>query len=466
MVSDIKSLIRFIYIKKVPSYGNSFFFLIGVYLLELFGVLGITGMIMLIFGPYWWDLTGIGTFIRSIHMWAAEGFVTLMFIHLFVNFSTSAFKKKRLMWMIGSIMLMLVLLQFAFGIGLRGDFVSQWNDKAGADLWNGMGLGYWINPINAGAVMGWHVAVIPILLIMLMATHYLIVRVKGTNKPYREDVPYSMVAADHRAMYKQMAYILGIVLVFAFIFRAPYVPPMTISGVANSNSSLVSLTLLNEFNANSSTATYMDTIDPYAFSTREVFVTQPYGRYLNLTHSRNYEAEFLDEPASEQNITMKQAYSYFSSNGSIQAGVNSTNPAIVMASQLTMMAQDGIYEPLLQSEVKSGLNTTYVIMFINDTGAFGREAKKYGLTVPQWGMLQTGDTPYWKMQYWLIPYNLLEITTTGIPWWGDLENGIVAMFSFALLLLLPFIPGLRDIPDRIGLYKLFWKTKARGGKRH
>ena len=31
-ISDIKSLIEFFYIKYVPSYGNSFFFTIGIYL--------------------------------------------------------------------------------------------------------------------------------------------------------------------------------------------------------------------------------------------------------------------------------------------------------------------------------------------------------------------------------------------------------------------------------------------------
>jgi hypothetical protein len=50
------------YIKYVPSYGNSFFFTIGIYLLELFVILAITGMVMLIFGPYWWDTNPSGRF--------------------------------------------------------------------------------------------------------------------------------------------------------------------------------------------------------------------------------------------------------------------------------------------------------------------------------------------------------------------------------------------------------------------
>ena len=66
IISELKSLTKFFYIKNIPSYGNNFFFTIGIYLLELFAILAVTGMIMLIFGPYWWDLTSAGTLLRSI----------------------------------------------------------------------------------------------------------------------------------------------------------------------------------------------------------------------------------------------------------------------------------------------------------------------------------------------------------------------------------------------------------------
>jgi hypothetical protein len=46
--------------------------------------------------------------------------------------------------------------------------------------------------------------------------------------------------------------------------------------------------------------------------------------------------------------------------------------------------------------------------------------------------------------------------TSGIRWWGDLENGIVAVAIFIVFMALPYIPGLRELPDRMGLYKLFW----------
>jgi hypothetical protein len=456
IMGDIKAVAEEYMIESGPSYGNNFFFTIGVYLLLLFGVLVVTGIVMVLFGPYWWDLTSIGTFIRSIHMWAAEAFVTLIFIHLFVNFSTSAFRKRKLMWIIGSVMLMLVLLEFAFGVGMGGSLLAQANQQAGSDLWNGMGLGYWINPMNSGAVLGWHIAIIPIILIALMFLHYSIVRKRGLVTPYRKDIPYSVTPIDHKMMYKRMIYLLIIVLAFAVLFRAPYMPPLTISQAANQNPDAVASAFLNESNMTSATATYIDTIDPFRFNTRYVYVTYPYSVYLNLTHSKNLEAQFLAESTSQQNDTLAQAYAYFEANGSIRSGTNSTNPMIGLASTLTYMAQTGAYQPILQSEVAGGMNYTYVIRFLYDTGALWNAASQYNISVPQWGMLTVGGNPPLRLEYWLIPYNFMQIAMAGVPWWNDLENGTVVFLAFLIFLFLPYIPGLRAIPDKLKLYKLFW----------
>ncbi|MGC8601657.1 MAG: hypothetical protein ACP5LS_04455 [Thermoprotei archaeon] len=58
-------------------------------------LLGVTGAVLLLFGPYWWNYTLIGMYVSQIHFWAAELLVTILFLHVFVNFSTSAFKKRK-----------------------------------------------------------------------------------------------------------------------------------------------------------------------------------------------------------------------------------------------------------------------------------------------------------------------------------------------------------------------------------
>lgn len=454
--SGLRSLTDIFYIKKVPSYGNNFFFTIGVYLLELFGILAITGMVMLIFGPYWWNLTVIGTFFRSLHLWAAEAFVTLMLVHLFVQFATSSFRRKKLVWMIGSVMLLLVFLEYAFGIGVQGGFVAQWNAKAGADLWNGMGLGYWVNPLNMSAVLGWHVAIVPILLALLIFVHYMLVKQGGLSTPYRGDIPYGVVEANHKLMYRRMVYVLAIVLVSAVILRSPYIAPLSIQQVALSTPGTFAITLMQEFNHTSGTAAYIDTIDPYTFNTSMSYVTIPYLSYVNITRSFNYEQALIRQNQSTRDSDIAAAYSYFLDNGTVSGGFNSTNTAIRLFSQLTYMAQTGLYQSVLQGEVQNPLNETYTIRLLADTGALSSYASQYGLRTHQWGMIKAGSL-WWQIgSYWTAPYNWLEIMTGGIQWWGDIENGILAVAAFVVLMFLPFIPGLNKLPDKLKLYKLFW----------
>ncbi len=135
--------------------------------------------------------------------------------------------------------------------------------------------------------------------------------------------------------------------------------------------------------------------------------------------------------------------------------MNSPNPLIVATASLVNMAKAGQYQLVLQNESSSGLDETYVLRFLYDTGALTKAATKYGLRTYQWGMLKVGAPP-WSIEYWLIPYNAMEIATSNIPWWDDLENGLVALTVFFILMLLPYIPYLNELPDKLRLYKLFW----------
>ncbi len=452
--NDIKALMEMFYIKDVPSYGNNFFFTIGVYILELLVILVLSGITMALFGPYWWDVTAAGVFVRSIHLWAAEAFVTLILIHLFVNLSTSAYRHKRLVWMIGSVMLLVALLEFAFGIGMGNNFVGQWNSLSGADLWNGLGLGYWVNPLNGGAIYGWHIAIVPIVLVALIAVHFLTVRRRGISKPYRKDIPFKMVKTDHKKMYRRMAYVLIVVLLFAVFFRAPYTAPVTIQNIAQSQPQALAITFLNEFNHNSSTATYLDSIDPYTFNTRLVYVIEPYEEYARSVGLSGSTITFLNETPAMQDQYIAGAYAYFDGNGSIAKAVNSTNPLIAVVGELVMLSDGGMYQQILQGEANSGIDQTYTLRLLSDTGVMDATATQEGLQVNQWGIIKVAPNGGWQyLEYFMAPYNVLEILE---PSWTDLQDGTVAMIAFLLLFLLPFIPYLRDIPDKLKLYKIFW----------
>lgn len=457
LVSDFREFIKSMYIVRVPSYGNSFFYSLGFLLLTVFVLLAITGIIMVFFGPFWWDLNTIGVFIRSIHFWAAEAFLLLLSLHLLTVFSTSAFRTKKLIWIIGAFMFLLVMLQFAFGIGIRGDFISQWNDLSAADLWNGAGLGYWVNPINFGALYGWHIAIVPITLLVLMGTHYLMVKKKGISKPYRNDIPYTMVEVDHRKMYIRGIVVILVIFLFAFLFRASYVAPITIASVAKSNYSTMAETLLSEFNASSGTAKYLDTIDPYAISTRQVFVTIPYSEYLKANPNVvNEEAVFYSESNSIREKNIGLTFRYFEDGGALNVSQNNEDPLIPLMSSLVYMARSGLYDSALNGEMGSYLDTTYQLRFLSDTGVMDQYATEYVLQYSQWGVIK-GTDGWWPPGLWLAaPYNYLEMTLINSDPNQDRDGFLISLSTFIVLILFPFIPFINTLPDRLKLYKLFW----------
>ena len=452
IIGDLKKFIEFMYIKNVPSYGNSFFYSLGFLLITCFVVLAITGITMVIFGPLWWDTTSIGILFKSIHFWAAEAFFTLLILHLFVVFSTSAFRSNKVPWLIGSVILMLVMLEAAFGLGLTGSFVAQWNSLSGADLWNGTGFGFWINPLNYGALYGWHIAAIPLLLVVLILTHYMLVKIKGVSKPYRKDILFSVVEADHKKMYMRASVVVLLILVFAFLFRVPYTPPMTIKNVALTNSSVLAATFVQELNHSSGTATYLDTIDPYTFNTSQVYVVGPYYKYLNISGGVNEYAAFSAQNTTLQSAEIDSAYNYFNGGGSINT-TNTSNPVVPMVSALVIMAKSGTYGSVLNSEQSSQFDQTYSLRLLSDTGLMDEQATIYGLQPDQWGLVKLSSSLWPPGTWWVAPYNIIEII---FPNGTDLQDASMALIAFIFFLLFPFIPYVNEIPDKLKLYKIFW----------
>ncbi len=476
LVSELSSFARSLYIENVPSYGNSFWFQLGFYIIALGLLLGLTGGIMLLFGPYWWNYTTVGMYVSQIHFWAAELLITLLFLHVLVNFSTSAFKKRKDTWVVGALMLVLALITYAFGVGLNNTVVAQYNDKSAAGFWNSLLLGYWINPENFGAVLGWHVMVVPALLVLLLGVHFLLVEKRGISLPHRNDVKYSMVKADHKKMFVRTGAILVIAVALGVglgpLWANPFVPALNTTWASQHYPDLFASTLILEYNRTSGTATYMklspigfvnpysDSSDPMTYvNTTWVYVVGPYERYVNLTGATNELSRFLSEPAPERVDQLNAAYSYFANNGSIDEAINSSNPMESVAADLTKLAMDGIYGGILTSETydHSSLDQTYEIRLLTDMGLIHNvEGIQYKINEKYMGMIKYNVEPWQIGAYWMAPYDVLEAWGDGVPGWHSLYNELIITALFLILILLPWIPGLRDLPDALHLYKLFW----------
>ena len=80
-----------------------------------------------------------------------------------------------------------------------------------------------------------------------------------------------------------------------------------------------------------------------------------------------------------------------------------------------------------------------------------------GLTGSQWGVMnETGSYPG---QPWLWLYTLWY----QVPGWSNSANvDMIAVYMTGLgtilLLLVPFIPGLRDVPRLIPVHRLIWRS--------
>jgi hypothetical protein len=95
-------------------------------------------------------------------------------------------------------------------------------------------------------------------------------------------------------------------------------------------------------------------------------------------------------------------------------------------------------------------------LFLADGDYFANLGNPAGLAGDEWGMAATVGN--WPGQIWLIPVSLWY----QIPPGSTSDNGdiivlaIVAVLGIGLVLV-PYIPGIRALPERLGVYRLIWR---------
>ncbi len=422
-MSALKTLRDKMYIHELPSYGNKIFYSLGFLTLTSLIFLVGSGIVLAFMGQTWWLTTGWGIYVRSVHLWSVQAFIALMVLHILIGFLTSGFKPpRRMVWVLGAIIFCLALIQTEFGYGLRGDFSSQFRAVSGADFWNGSYLGHWLNPLSQLQTFALHVAIIPLIILGLFVLHYILEHAYGISKPYRDDIKYKMVPADHVAMYRRGGALAVCILVLAFFFHSPFVPAATIADTANRNPQLVATTLQQEYDRTSDTATYLDSIDPYTFDTRQVYVLGPYAQYA---------------PTS-----------------------TTTDPATMIAI-LVPAAQSGLYESLLRNADPA--NDTYVLRLLSDMGVPEAKASTLNMSTAQWGMAKDETGRILGLppgSWWFMPLALLN-SAFDLP--NNPNGDRIAAEVLGLLMLIfitfPYIPYLNRLPELLRLAPFIWKTR-------
>jgi hypothetical protein len=491
---------------RQPAYVASWVYVFGVGSLAALGVAIVSGFALALGGPDWWHYNPLGHFFNSLHLWSVELFMALLVIHLWGKFWMAAWRGRRTMtWITGVVAFVASVLECFTGYVSQSNFDSQWISTSGKDAFNSVGVGAFFNVMNTGQMLMWHIVLLPIVLITIVGAHVLLVRVRGVSHPIDTDAADAVgrgrlrrraIAAASAAPWRgpnrrydilkegtiAAVIVLALTLGLAGVLSSPDVPPITVATWARLAPADFLATASSELDGTSETATYGPPYnDTSGAAQRLLFspatipgVTQPVdaaqdfvlGPLASLTTSDPaIAAPLATYRAASPAQQVKWASAYTAAvakvkfvNGSpvVPAANDGPVPAL-MAGELALARSGALDTDLLSQQPFYGTNFTKPLLFIEDGAYFANQAQAMGLTGAQWGVMnETGSYPG---QPWLWLYQLWY----QVPGWTNSANiDMIAIYmtglATILLLLVPFIPGLRDVPRLIPVHRLIWRS--------
>lgn len=211
----------FLHIHPVKVHRNTLrpLYTLGLGLMStfLFLILSVTGILLMFYYvpsttqayDRMLDLRGsvaFGTFLRNMHRWSAHGMVAVVFLHMCRVFLTGSYKKPReFNWVIGVLLFLITLFLSFTGYLLPWDQLAFWAITVGTAIAGyAPVMGAQIKFLLLGdATVGQeallrfyvlHVAVLPAVMILLIAIHFWRIRKDGgLSRPEEEDAPSAEV---------------------------------------------------------------------------------------------------------------------------------------------------------------------------------------------------------------------------------------------------------------------------------
>jgi quinol-cytochrome oxidoreductase complex cytochrome b subunit len=175
---------------------SSWIYVFGVLSLASLVVLIGSGSILALKGPTWWHVTGIGHFFNSMHLWSVELFFFFMVIHLWGKYWMAAWRggRKRT-WVTGAVTFLVAIPCALTGYVSQQNFDSQWISTQAKDAMNATGIGAFFNLLDFGQMYSWHIFLLPVAVVALVAAHVLLVRKHGIVPPFVLDEHKAILAA-------------------------------------------------------------------------------------------------------------------------------------------------------------------------------------------------------------------------------------------------------------------------------
>jgi hypothetical protein len=303
-------------------------------------------------------------------------------------------------------------------------------------------------------------------------------------RPARQ-VPYDLV----REFLVALLAVTVLVVVFAGVFSSPDEPPMTIRSFAQQSPLVFLHTSLGDLDGSGEIASYgppynngngaVQYLGPVSLQQvagvtipidpAQDFVLAPLAQEAALDPQvASALAQFKSASASQQHAWEK-AYGA-ALDAATKANASSLTPPAaagpvgpMLAGLLQMARLGGLDGFLLTSDRFYATDYTRPLLFIQGDALHNR-AEQFNLLGSQWGMMnETGNYPgqawLWLYTFW---YQVPPFSTSPN---GDAMVWAVMAVLTLLLVLVPWLPGIRDLPRRIGIYRIIWRDWYRAAPR-
>ncbi|MDA8317763.1 MAG: cytochrome b N-terminal domain-containing protein [Actinomycetota bacterium] len=500
---------------RQPAYVRSWVYVFGVATLSALGVAIVSGFALALGGPDWWHYNPVGHFFNSLHMWSVEMFMAFMVIHLWGKFWMAAWRGRRaLTWMTGVVAFVASVVECFTGYLSQQNLDSQWISTNAKDAVNAAGVGPFFDTMNFGQMLMWHIVLVPLVLVAIVGAHILLVRVRGVSHPLPEQrvrgraarrAATAADAAEWRGPTRRYdilkeasiagAVVLVLVIVLASVVSSPDVPPVTVQSWSHATPGDFMATSAAELAYTSETATYgppYDNTSTPAGSGMVQKIIVSWQLITGVMQPINSAKTFVLSPLSTRapgDPTLTSAlHRYETAPKSVQKAWDTAYLKVVhrvtfrndvpyvpraadgpvpvlISAELTMARSGALDAALLAHHQFYGTNYTKPLLFLEDGSYFASVGRKLHVLGTEWGVMnETGSYPG---QPWLWLYTLwYQVpgfrTSTNVDLIAIYLTGVATI----LLLAVPVIPGLRDIPRYLPVHRLVWRAWNREAGGH
>lgn len=280
--------------------------------------------------------------------------------------------------------------------------------------------------------------------------------------------------------------IAGVLIVgVAAIWGAPYRPAITNQEIANTSPILIEQTALGDLDGTGAIASYGPPYNngtqgtqsigfihpetlwgtPYRINTAKADVLTPLSMLANASHDSKLQSALITyqtAPNAQQQswdnnlaTALQQAKTV---NGVVELPKGNYGPVAIMMNYELDLAKSGLLSGALDRETNHGYtryNVQNDLLFLQGQ-ALHQIAGSIDMKGEQWGI--NHDEQAYPGPWWLTPYTFFY----QIPPWstssaGDEMAAYTVGILFALLVFLPWIPGLNKLPRILPVHRLIWR---------